>query len=459
MLLIISDLHLTDGSTGSTVGAGAFKDFRKNLVELAIDASERSDDTYRPIDSIDIVLLGDIFDIIRSCSWSDPKDGGRNDLRPWDADPHDPNYVAKVSAICDNILDANNESLAIFKDLAGEDPIMIPATEDSRETTAVPTNIYYIVGNHDWFLHLPGDEYEAIRDKIRVQMGLANPPGPFPHDPHEADWLMNIYKPHGVFARHGDIYDDFNYDKKAGTRDKATLGDAFVIEIINRLPDVALKRLEGHLTADKLTAVETGLKEIANVRPSLLVPVWINALLQNLDIEKEHVAIVKEVWDDLAKNFLRLDFVKDQDTFHPLDPVDRIEITMKAYDIVSLQTASNFINKAHPVAKIISNALTGYDKYAAEEKVLKESWVRHIIYGHTHHYEVVPLDKRDDGDQIYYNSGTWLPVHEMTKRQHDRFVFFHVMTYLTFFKEDERKGRPFETWTGTLGVRPSYQPG
>jgi hypothetical protein len=27
-----------------------------------------------------------------------------------------------------------------------------------------------------------------------------------------------------------------------------------------------------------------------------------------------------------------------------------------------------------------------------------------------------------------------------------------VMTYLAFFKDDERLGRPFEAWSGSLGV-------
>jgi len=29
------------------------------------------------------------------------------------------------------------------------------------------------------------------------------------------------------------------------------------------------------------------------------------------------------------------------------------------------------------------------------------------------------------------------------------------MTYLAFFKDDERGGRSFESWTGVLGARPS----
>jgi hypothetical protein len=64
MLVIISDLHLTDGTSGETIRPGAFRALRENLRELAYDASWRSDKKYVPVDGIDLVLLGDILDII-----------------------------------------------------------------------------------------------------------------------------------------------------------------------------------------------------------------------------------------------------------------------------------------------------------------------------------------------------------------------------------------------------------
>jgi hypothetical protein len=44
-------------------------------------------------------------------------------------------------------------------------------------------------------------------------------------------------------------------------------------------------------------------------------------------------------------------------------------------------------------------------------------------------------------------------VHELARfhPMQKQFVRYHVMTYLGFFKEDERKGRRFEAWTGALG--------
>ncbi|MDA2927107.1 hypothetical protein MYX78_07730 [Acidobacteria bacterium AH-259-G07] len=55
MLVIISDLHLTDGTSGETIRAGAFRAFRERLRDLAYDASWRADGKYKPIKELDLV--------------------------------------------------------------------------------------------------------------------------------------------------------------------------------------------------------------------------------------------------------------------------------------------------------------------------------------------------------------------------------------------------------------------
>ena len=78
MLVIASDLHLTDGSLGETLSPGAVELFAQRLQELAVAASWRADGSYRPMEQIDIVLLGDILDVIHSGRWST-----RPNVRPW----------------------------------------------------------------------------------------------------------------------------------------------------------------------------------------------------------------------------------------------------------------------------------------------------------------------------------------------------------------------------------------
>ena len=69
MLAIISDLHITDGTTGQLLPPGTMDLLCERLCDLAWRASWRADGSYRPIDRIDLVLLGDVLDIMGSRRW------------------------------------------------------------------------------------------------------------------------------------------------------------------------------------------------------------------------------------------------------------------------------------------------------------------------------------------------------------------------------------------------------
>ena len=50
MLIIISDLHLGDGTTANSISPSAFHLFANRLREIAYFASFRTDGKYRPIE-------------------------------------------------------------------------------------------------------------------------------------------------------------------------------------------------------------------------------------------------------------------------------------------------------------------------------------------------------------------------------------------------------------------------
>ena len=156
---------------------------------------------------------------------------------------------------------------------------LAPATRDQRpahgaEAVPVEVRIFYMVGNHDWFYHLPGPNTTRSRRTIVDRLGLAHPPiHAFPHDPLENGDLIDTLRRHKVMARHGDIYDPFNFE---GDRDASSLGDAIVIELVNRFA----REVDRELCEDLPAGVLDGLKEIDNIRPILLVPVWIDGLLE-----------------------------------------------------------------------------------------------------------------------------------------------------------------------------------
>ncbi len=82
MFIVISDLHLVDGTCGKPISASAFRLFAARLNELAFNASWRADKRYRPLDGIDILLLGDILDPLHSTLWLDKSPGESGYVRP-----------------------------------------------------------------------------------------------------------------------------------------------------------------------------------------------------------------------------------------------------------------------------------------------------------------------------------------------------------------------------------------
>jgi len=440
MLVIISDLHLTDGSSGETIKEGAFRAFREHLRDLAYDASWRGHARYEPIKELHLVLLGDILDVIRSVKWCAAQ------IRPW-SDVHDPRLAALVADINGEILKHNQNSLRVLHDLRlvttlppatpGGTVATVSREPEAKERVPVKVNIYYLVGNHDWFYHLPGPSFDAIRQSVVDAIGLANSASaPFAHDPVEWPVLMQVFLEHHVFARHGDIYDSLNYE---GERNASSFGDAMVIELLNRFPDVVAARLGTRLSQE----CRAGLKELDNVRPLEIVPVWVDGLLRRT-CSAVLADEIKHIWNEMASEFLKLDFVKSRTPFF-------LRFGLKLSRGFSFSDVSRLFLRFR--ARFRPEV---FYPNAFKETAFKAQTSRFIVYGHTHRHEIVPLRSLNVAgvplDQIYINSGTWRAVHELAQFSiaDEQFVGYDVMTYLAFFKDDERKGRGFESWSGAL---------
>ena len=451
MLVIVSDLHLTDGSSGTTISPGAFRIFAERLRELAVAASWRTDGRYRPIERIDLVLLGDVLDPVRSSQWA-----ALPGVRPW-GNPHSLEFVDQMTRITAAVLNRNHEGLAVLRALAAPGGITVPpmlraggAGDDRSEP--VDLRIHYMVGNHDWFYHLPGTKYNMLRQQVVRQMGLANSPDqPFPHDAAESEELLTVMRRHKVTARHGDLFDPLNFE---GDRDSASLGDVIVIELLNRF----VAEVENQLVAELPASTVLGLREIDNVRPLLLIPVWIDGLLERSCPFPSMRKRVKTVWDRLVDEFLAIDFVRQRDTWSPFELVDGLERALKFSKRLSVGWASSTLAWLN---KLRGAPGESYHTHALSEPDFRNRRSKHIVYGHTHVVQSVPLDASyAEGyvlDQEYFNAGTWRRVHRQTMLAPSQceFIAHDVMSYLVFFQGDERRGRPYETWSGTLGFNPS----
>jgi len=401
------------------------------------------------LEGIDLVLLGDVLDVIRSTRWLN----AHPDVRPWGRQD-DPRFTDMVTQITEDIIANNKDSLGILRGL--HDPKVMnvpPATPEgkvklvsrdlnARERVAVPVRIHYLVGNHDWFYHLAGAAFDAIRKLIVETIGLENSASaPFPHDPDESKLLQKIYREHSVFARHGDIFDPSNFEHN---RDASSMGDAIVIELLDRFGVEVRQRLRGRLPDE----CESGLKEIDNVRPLSIIPIWVDGLISKT-CSPELALEIKQIWNQMVHQFLAVDFVRSQ----PFASSALLKLGFEISGEVPLAGLSDVA--AWFSAKLGGHAASFYP-YALHEAAFTQGWAKFIVYGHTHHYELIPLQSVQRGnrsvDQIYLNSGTWRPVHELAQFHpgQKHFVSYHVMTYLAFFKENERKGRAFESWSGAL---------
>jgi UDP-2,3-diacylglucosamine pyrophosphatase LpxH len=324
-----------------------------------------------------------------------------------------------------------------------------PASDADRQPVMV--RIHYMVGNHDWFYHLTGEAYNGLRQTLIERLGLANRADrPFPHDIGESDELLQAMRRHKVTARHGDAFDPLGFE---GDRDQSSLTDALTIDLLGRFSIEVEQRL-GHELPD---AAVLALREIDGFRPLLLAPAWIEGSLERTCPQPAVRKRVKQLWDRLAEELLSSRLVRDRDALNSANLIDGLSQTLR----FSKRRSSGWTAATTQWLRSIRGADSdSFAMHALTEPDFRNRRAKHVVYGHTHVAEIVPLDaSHAEGyvlDQVYFNAGTWRRIYRpasFAPSGHE-FIASDVFSYLAFFQGDERKGRSFETWTGTLGRTP-----
>ena len=445
MLVFLSDLHICDGSTGAMLEPGAIDLVTDRLCDLAYRASWRADGSYQPIDRIDLVLLGDVLDLIHSQRWLAAP------ARPWN-DPLSLPVSDTVGQIADDILRRNVETIRRLRSLATEPTISVPQADAAgqpllgMDELPVAVRTHYMVGNHDWMLHLKTPQYDIVRHKVAHHLGLANLHNqPFPHDANESEELLDTLRRHRTLARHGDIFDPLSCSED---RDISSLADAIAIELIGRF----LAEIDA--VADDLPAVTiAALKDLDQIRPILLAPAWIEGLLErtvgSLALRKK----VKQLWDSLVDDpLLQLEIVRERHNASPVDLKSGLAAALK----FSKRDGQDWAGKTlRWLASLQGSPSQSYLVHALSEPDFRNRRARHIVYGHTHAAETMPLDaSHADGfvlNQTYFNAGTMRRVYRPTQAagQHE-FAAMESISLVAIYQADERGGRPYETWSGIL---------
>ncbi|MCL6622678.1 MAG: metallophosphoesterase [Syntrophobacterales bacterium] len=422
MLVFISDLHFTDGTAGEhNLNPRAFDYFFDDLEGIITDPRNQ-------VQEFILVFLGDIFDLLRTTHWF----GYPEDERPWGK-----NHTAMEvhAATLFDLLAANPKNRESFS--------KIRARLEAIRTRVPQVQVLYLPGNHDRLVNLS----RRLRDKACQALGLTqDPQARFPH--------RLEFPAYGVFARHGHEYDYYNYEggpaQTEADYDQVPIGDPITTELVSRLPFELERRLQ--LPAPDKQRLVANFQDIDNVRPLSAVVEW---LLYQVEQQPAWLReLIEDVVDDCIRDFYRLEFVTRWFHRHDkwLDPFDKADqIQMALFILEKFKVFS--LDKLWSLASRAKGAFMKDDLLAAapEEEALRDPRLRFVVYGHTHDPLVVPLRRRFQQEQIYLNTGTWRARH--TKSLMDAsFVSWKNLTYVIFFRSEERPGRQalFETWTGTL---------
>src|SRR3954470_3593083 len=333
MLAIISDLHLNDGSNCPLLPPGTIDLVCERLCDMAWRASWRADGSYRPIDRIDLVLLGDVLDIMSSRRWL------ASPCRPWD-DHQSPAVIDCTTGIVEEILRRNVDSIRTLRSLATEATVSLPpataAGQPVLEAEEMPVAVctHYMVGNRDWPLHAKGTSYDLIRHKVTHHLGLVTSYNkPFPHEPSQCDQLCEALGQHRVMARHGDLYDPLSF---CDDRDAASISDVSAIELTARF----LQHAESELGDQMAAGTWAGLCEIDQIRPVLLIPAYMESLLERTATPAIRNRI-KRMWDYMVEQMLHLEIIRRLTDTSPVDMVDGLAAALK----FSRRDSQNWIDR------------------------------------------------------------------------------------------------------------------
>jgi UDP-2,3-diacylglucosamine pyrophosphatase LpxH len=400
MLIFLSDLHLTDESVPSTIDLRRLLDSLRNCYQQAAAAGIRT---------IQLVLLGDIFEMLKSSTWLD-----RN-IRPWD-DPT-PAHAAATDDILAAIASANMDFLRGLHDLTSSVP---------------PLAIEYLPGNHD----LPVNSSMGVGARARLQELL-------PLTTNSQGLFNNVFidTEHSVLAKHGHEWDPIN----RYSRGRSAFGDAVVIDLLLRLPKLVAELLNLNEDDPRLRF----LYEIDNVRPQHPRPMarWLLAGLDRLrPVHPEAPAAIQEAIMILAKRLKEL--AKEKRFRNSIEAGWWTDMLFRVAKFVAcklgtLETAIHMPRGGDGLASYRKNAFL--DLQAAHAT---GGNYRYIVCGHTHLHELVPLETLPGGEPpLYINTGTWRRCHRVAevsyRSQIGSFTTWQEECFVILYsQEDQVQGAP-----------------
>lgn len=387
MLAFISDLHLTDGTCcepGSNVDE-AVEVLQRVAARAADVGSER----------IDLVLLGDALDLLRSEVWhahglspASLRTNGQRDRI--------------VYEILNGIL-ANDENRRFFECVKG----LTTNGEDSGPTGKVT----YVIGNHDRLVGESGGQFGTI---LKEMFGV------YAIETKE----VTKFPQYQVLAVHGDHWDPWNRTWSDTDSRPCPYGDFIVLDLVNRFPRRAARELKTDLREDKKLQQFHRIEDV----PHLLIPQWIDYRL-NAEKHVDH-DIIKGAWEQTAEHFVKPtealeqyrhpDYYVKKTVVHSKEKRDDRKLRFELWILRALLGSRPWIGRL--CTKILGKKWQWMER-REDLRIFKRATVelrkknanvkggsyRFLVSGHTHRTFKGNIAGKDDFTGSFVNTGSFRP--------------------------------------------------
>jgi UDP-2,3-diacylglucosamine pyrophosphatase LpxH len=425
MMVLVSDLHLTDERTANNVNPEAFKLFADGVAATA---------RKRGAQETVLVLLGDIFDLVRSDLWH--RENIPSDQRPWGGELDPETAMNRDSSAIER------QFLTVLHGILGTPTArQLRATLAELQQTCPAFSVRYVVGNHDRVLW----NFPALRAAIQEAL------------PQISGFSTSIEsEEYGVIARHGHEWDINCHGWEF--RNKVLLPRESVSRF--SLESYRVMAIGEAVTAELLAgliyhAAELGtpasileqLKDVNNLRPMLHVFEWLDWIgaPESREEQKRLYEALRRALDGLLGCSLaqRWDRMRT-DLLVSADLIDRLQ---QARTLVLGPNFGSFRGRVGGLKRLERF----FPFLFREEDILREGarseevfrnprpghGIQRIVYGHTHRARHDYFHGNQDGTvQMYINTGTYLPL--ITEAEDgESFASSMQMVYVYLYRVDE----------------------
>ncbi|MFC1824389.1 hypothetical protein ACFL9T_16900 [Thermodesulfobacteriota bacterium] len=423
MLVIISDLHFTDGTTSNWSKGQDLFNISPKAFKLFVSKISNIVERRKNIEKVTFIYNGDIFDLLRTEAWFEIS----ADSHPWSIPLKKEIVYERCKDILENTMNhkQNRESLAWLNG----------THDDFQDVWKVGADIdrVYIPGNHDRIINLSQPCRSLVYKNLLQETG--------------SSIFNNFYKDqdfHKALVMHGHESDAYNCELNKKGRPiykDIPIGDPMTTMLFSRLGYEA-----NQLNIPK--EAKRRFREIDNVRPTLATVRYVKDLIKEFKIEKK----VKEILNEIVKDFENIEYVDKWLSEHDkwnfrYDEADKLQVALRAIKLLGTSLPSGLLEKLADLVRDES-----CQKYALRQ--LRSDLGRDFLYcvfGHTHEHIHIPLYIENGVERHYLNSGTFRTTFSQT---YDESVFtrFQRMSFVIIYgpKEyDHNEDNPiYESWSG-----------